>query len=236
MHDLVAVIPARAGSKGIKQKNQKKIHGKSLIAHAIDFAMSTGVLDTVIVSSDIPGLEESEDFGRMPLVFHQRSAFAASDTASDFDVLQDLRNAGFLDVAGVVVWLRPTSPIRLTEDFLKCLESGLIDRFSSIRSVSPIPEMYNPFWSRLMDESHLLTPSISGSSYEKYYQRNLLPQAFIPNCQFELVKVDEAFSQGSFYPGPVGGFETTSFGVDINSVEDLESARIKFDLSFNTSI
>ena len=82
-----------------------------------------------------------------------------------------------------------------------------------------------------MDDEGSMTPVIQDANFEKYYQRNLLPQAYIPNCHFELIAVKKAFEQKRFYPWPTGGFVTKIKGVDINDPEDLALARREFDLS-----
>ena len=233
---VIAVIPARAGSKGIKFKNKQEINNKSLVEHAVDFALSLGMFETIVVSSDIVGLPEVGGLSDKPIAWHRRSAFAAADSASDFDVLLDLREAGLLDGVAVVAWLRPTSPIRLIEDLRKCLMSDLIEKYGSVRSVTPVPEAYSPFWSGTINNEGLWMPVIKDAAFEKYYQRHLLPQAYIPNCHFELIEVDKAFEQQKFYPLPIGGFVTEIRGVDINNQSDLELARREFDLSFNYGV
>lgn len=85
----IAIIPARSGSKGLKDKNIKEINGKPLIAYAIENALATGIFQTVHVSTDSEKYAEiARSYGAdVPFL---RSEQMASDTASSWDAVKEV--------------------------------------------------------------------------------------------------------------------------------------------------
>lgn len=119
---IYAVIPARSGSKGLKDKNIKMLAGKPLIAYSINFAKKLN-LDRIFCSTD------SEKYAEIALQFGAevpflRSAEASLDTAMEQDILKDLyakfeRNK--IGLPDLIVWLRPTFVFRNQTDVQKCI-------------------------------------------------------------------------------------------------------------------
>ena len=113
----IAVIPARSGSKGLKDKNIKVMAGKPLMAYTIEAALSSGVFDEVMVSTDSEKYAEiARTYGAS--VPFMRSEETSGDKASTWDTVREVignyRKLGFeFDVAAV---LQPTSPLRTAED------------------------------------------------------------------------------------------------------------------------
>ena len=116
MEDILVVIPARGGSKGLPGKNIKMLCGKPLIAYSIDVARAITSDDNICVSTDDQHIREVvESYGlKVPFV---RPAELASDTASTNDVL--LHAIKFYEEKGKkftkVLLLQPTSPLRTVE-------------------------------------------------------------------------------------------------------------------------
>ncbi len=106
--NVVALIPARAGSKGLPGKNTLQIGGRPLIAWSISAALDSAVVDEIIVTSDDQGvLDLATDFGVRAI---QRPRHLASDHSL---VSQTIRHAiGDRQEDEVVLLLQPTSPLR----------------------------------------------------------------------------------------------------------------------------
>lgn len=109
----IAIIPARAGSKEIKNKNLKEIMGRSLVHHALYSAVSQGFFSQVILTTDIKKLMVSTD----GWVIRQRPEHLAHDDTPMSQVIHDV--LAHTDVgAETYVWLlQPTSPFRISEDY-----------------------------------------------------------------------------------------------------------------------
>lgn len=114
---VLAIIPARGGSKGLPGKNTRALYGKPLIAWSIEQARACHEIDSVIVSTDDPEIARvAASFGAaVPFL---RPGQLASDTASSIDVI--LHAIDFMAKAGssfnLVVLLEPTSPLREVSD------------------------------------------------------------------------------------------------------------------------
>ncbi|MCM1171678.1 MAG: acylneuraminate cytidylyltransferase family protein [Clostridium sp.] len=113
----IAIIPARAGSKGIKNKNIKLLNGKPLMAYTIEAALKSGVFDEVMVSTDSSDYRiiAKEAGASVPFL---RSDKNASDTASSWDMVKEVLK-GYEQMGktfDMFCLLQPTSPLRDVED------------------------------------------------------------------------------------------------------------------------
>ena len=141
---VLAIIPARGGSKGLPSKNIRKMCGKPLIAWTIEKAKKSQYLDMILVTTDSPAIASiSKKFGAyVPFL---RPAELATDQASTYDAirhalryLKENEGAEF----DYIVLLEPTSPLREDDDIDRMLEqiiSGEQD-FDSIISVGEVSE------------------------------------------------------------------------------------------------
>lgn len=119
---VLAVIPARGGSKGLPGKNIRPLCGKPLIAWTIEQAEACSLIDTIFVSTDSPEIAAvSEQYG-VPVPF-LRPAALSTDTATSVDVL--LHVLACLEVEqkyfDYIILLEPTSPLRRSEDITEAL-------------------------------------------------------------------------------------------------------------------
>lgn len=111
----LAIIPARSGSKGLRDKNIKLLAGKPLLAHTIQTAINSGMFDTVMVSTD------SEEYAKISRLFGAevpflRSEITSSDTASSWEVVAEVLE-NYKDLGkefDTFMLLQPTSPLRTT--------------------------------------------------------------------------------------------------------------------------
>ncbi len=112
---IVAMIPARGGSKGLPGKNMRTLDGKPLIYHSIKPALDCGAVGDVYFNSDDPSyLEVAEEYGAIP--FRRRPELGADNTSMK-EVLVDFvthLQAQEVDFDGVLV-LYPTYPFRTPE-------------------------------------------------------------------------------------------------------------------------
>tara|TARA_B100000787_G_C16180871_1_gene291743 strand:- start:1124 stop:1843 length:720 start_codon:yes stop_codon:yes gene_type:complete len=111
---LWAIIPARSGSKGLKNKNITSFLGKPLLAHSINFAKKLKFIDKIILSTDSIkykkiGLKYGAD---VPFL---RSKKTSQSNSMEEDVLEDLRKKllkNKKELPDYILWLRPTCPLR----------------------------------------------------------------------------------------------------------------------------
>lgn len=131
MARAVAVIPARAGSKGIPGKNHRSMAGQPLVAWVIDAALAAPSIDVVVVSTDDPKVADIAA-GRGAIV-HRRTPASATDTAPTELVLHEVAD---VFPAPVYVLLQPTSPLTSPDDVENAL-TKIDEGCDSVLSVVP---------------------------------------------------------------------------------------------------
>ena len=121
MENYVAIIPARKGSKSIKNKNLVKIKGKRLIDYTIDAAKKTKQISKIVISSDIRNLLKKNTKRE---IYMQRPKNLANDRASTesviFHILKCLRQKNIKPLN--LILLQPTSPFRDSTDIKKSIK------------------------------------------------------------------------------------------------------------------
>ncbi len=147
--EVLAVIPARAGSKSVPHKNIREIGGKPMLAHSIDHAKASSYINRVIVSTDSREYAEiAKKYGaEVPFL---RPAEYATDTALDYDVfyhaLTWLKENDHY-IPDIVVQLRPTYPIRKSADIDNMVELLLKHpEADSVRSMAKATEVPYKMW------------------------------------------------------------------------------------------
>jgi CMP-N,N'-diacetyllegionaminic acid synthase len=147
----LAIIPARGGSKGLRDKNVLPLDGKPLLAHSVEAAFSSGCFDVVHVSTD------SERYAGIARRFNAdvpflRSAETAADNASSWDVVGEVLEK--YERAGkrfdTVVLLQPTSPLRTPEDIRRAYQ--LMDERHAEAVVSVCETDHSPLWCNTLPE------------------------------------------------------------------------------------
>ena len=220
---VVAVVPARAGSKGLPGKNLMRIGGETLVEIAAKTALSCISIDKVILSSDSEEILNSIDIPEIVLV--KRSQKSASDNAVAADVILDLLDEGVLNESlgddYFVIWLQPTSPLRdsihLREAFEALNREVDADGLVSVK-VSPV----SPQLIFVPDENGLLRP-FSDSPFG--VKRQEFVPSYIPNGAIYIFKIS-TFLRDSGFPSKrlVPYVMSHDASIDIDSENDFQDA------------
>lgn len=151
MKKNLAIIPARSGSKGLKDKNIKELNGKPLIAYTIEAAINSKIFDEIMVSTD------SEEYSRIAQNYSAKVPFLRSDelstdTASSWGVVKDvLENYQKLGKKfDTVALLQPTSPLRTEKDIIAGYEKMEEKKANAIVSVCETD--HSPLWTNILPE------------------------------------------------------------------------------------
>jgi len=188
---IIALVPARSGSKGIPDKNIVSFRGKPLLAHSILQAHESELIDAVYLSTDSERYAEiGRRFGaRVPFL---RPAEIAADDSTDFEVFEHF--LGHLRATGdplpeVFVHLRPTYPTRSVAELDAAIRRFVdhLGEADSLRSVIAAPATPFKMW-RL--EGEFLEPLVPLSGVAEPYNapRQALPPIFFQNACIDIVK------------------------------------------------
>ena len=193
---IIAIIPARSGSKGLKDKNIKDLNGKPLIGYTIESATDSRVFDEIIVSTDSEKYAQiSRDYGaNVPFL---RSNQNSTDNAGSWDVVREVLSK--LDEKyDVVVLLQPTSPLRTAEHIKEAIQLFFEKNADTLCSVCETP--HPMFWCNTLDEN-LSMKDFVGEEYRK--PRQQLPKSYTINgaiyiCKTEQLQCLNLYSEKSF--------------------------------------
>lgn len=134
MNKIVAFIPARGGSKGLPNKNIKEFAGKPLIAHSIEYALHSNLIDSVVVSTDDKNISQiSKTFAAH--VINRPSKFA-TDTATTESVINHYL-ASLSNKPEIIILLQPTSPLRPKDSLDKAIKKYKEGNYDTLLSISP---------------------------------------------------------------------------------------------------
>jgi CMP-N,N'-diacetyllegionaminic acid synthase len=170
---VLAVIPARGGSKGLPGKNIKPLNGKPLIQYTLNSAKESRYIDQVVVSSeDRQILDFACHFNGV--ICDQRPVNLATDTATINEVIREYldRSPG----VDVILLLQTTSPLRTAQDIDEALELFVKRDFHPVVSVTK--SMKSPYWMYTLDQGQHLQPVIEN---RQSTNRQSLPEVFVLN-------------------------------------------------------
>lgn len=211
---VLAIIPARGGSKGVPRKNIRNLLGKPLIAWTIESGKKSKYIDKVIVSSeDSEIIEVAKCFGAdVPFI---RPKHLAQDQTPGLDtVMHALRELPEYDY---VVLLQPTSPLRLADDIDGCIEQLLNTDFPACVSVTE-PEK-SPYWMYTVKEDGLMRPLIPQKKVT--IRRQELPSVYALNGAIYVAQTKWLFKTNSFLTNETLAFiMPKSRSIDIDVEED----------------
>jgi CMP-N-acetylneuraminic acid synthetase len=198
---VLALIPARGGSKGIKMKNIKNFRGKPLIYWSIKLALDCKVVNRVIVSTDNKNIKRvAEECGAdVPFL---RPKEISGDLSPDYEFIKhclDYLKENGEDEPDIIVQLRPTYPTRKLEILNETLDIFIknLDKYDSLRTVYEMEK--SPYKMYNIEDGELkpLFKEVKGIK-EPYNQcRQLLPRTYIHNGYIDLIKTEIVEKKGS---------------------------------------
>lgn len=224
MGDILAIIPARSGSKAIRDKNIQLIAGRPLLVHSIEHALKSALISRVIVSTDSEKYAEIARVAGADVPFLRPTEFA-QDLSTDLDVF--LHALDWLQEheqyrPEMCVHLRPTYPMRNAQD-IDVLIRILQDHpdIHSVRTVVSAPKTPFKMWYR--GEDHFLTPVIQSDMHDAYnLPRQLLPPVYAQNGCIDVVRTSVILEKHSMTGEKIYGYVMDEEGIDINTLDDFE--------------
>lgn len=225
---VLAIVPARGGSKGLSRKNLADLGGQPLVAWPVIVARNTPEIDRVIVSTEDAEIASVAAIHGAEI--DERPRCLASDTAGVYDVLMELRDrlrrTG--ETAEIVVVMEPASPFRSPEIVRRCLALVAEGGFDSAATFHPCRSHPHRAW-RLRDGR--VEPFVKLAN--PWVRRQALPPAVELSGEVYVFYLDQLSTQSrSFLPGASAPVVLSSeHSIDIDSAVDLEIARSMFDAS-----
>lgn len=224
---MIALIPARAGSKRIPGKNTKRLGGHPLIAYTIHAALESGVFTRVIVSSeDVDTLRIVGGYDVVPL---RRPPAYATDNAADILWVRHALQAYSQRPEGFAI-LRPTAPFRTAETIQRAARQFLSadQTADSIRAVEPVTQHPGKMWT-WEGAGYPIRPLQDGKRADGVPWHSCptqtLPPVYVQNASLEMAYTANIEVYGTLHGRKVAPFFTTGFeGVNLDTERDWRDA------------
>ena len=213
---MIAIVPARSGSKGLPGKNIKPLSGKPLIAYTIEAALKSKHITNIIVSTDDEKIYQigldygADDTFLRPSDLAQDESLAIDNYLYTINRLNDEFN---YDINDFVV-LQPTSPLREAEDIDAAIELFINKSADSVISYT---EEHHPIsWHKYIDEDQRMESIFPESIQNRQFNRpTFYPNGAVYVFNLELIKLNKYYSEKSFaYLMP------RERSIDIDTVDD----------------
>jgi len=179
--NILAVIPARGGSKGIAKKNLRQINGKSLIEHVATCAQSLKWIDAIILSSDCDEILSHAKALNIDTPF-KRPHELAGDNVKSIDMWKHAwleSEKYYKEKFDISILLEPTSPLRAPQDLKDAIELLIKEQVYTVATVSKTPGHYTPHKTLKVSNTGLIEPYLKDGikhsirqNIPNYYHRN----------------------------------------------------------------
>lgn len=221
-NNVIAIVPARSGSKGVPDKNIKHLGGHPLLAWSIAAAKLSGI-ESVIVSTD------SEDYANIAIKYGAevpflRSKDISSDSSTCFEFMRHAMEwceENRSDLPEYWLHLRPTTPLRdpsLIQKAIRIIRES--DSIDSLRSAHEVPE--SPFKWFLKDDNNMFQGLREDLTPEKVNEpRQNFPKVFNPNGHIDIVKASHVLNSTNLHGDKMFVFVTPHTS-EIDTSDDFE--------------
>ena len=232
MSNIIAIIPARSGSKSVASKNIKQLSGHPLIAYSIAAAKLSKKISRIIVSTDSEEYcEIAQKYGaEVPFM---RPDIFSTDTSTDRDFLLHAMQ-WFLDNETTLpeywVHLRPTTPLRDAKIIDKAIDKIILDKeATSLRSAHKAPE--SPLKWFIKNKDYFMG-IIQGEDFN--LPKEYFEQVYIPDGYIDILKSSFVINNEIIHGNKMIGFESP-VSSEVDSLEEFEYIEYKIE-KFGSSL
>lgn len=222
MSCVLCTICARGGSKGVKNKNIKELHGKPLIAYTIEQAKESGLFEHIVISTDSDDIAKvAQEYGAE--VFFKRSSEMASDTAGKLDVIKDAfvrSEAYYQKQYDYLIDLDATAPLRSVDDIKNSFTQFLKDDNSNL--ITAMPSRRSPYFN-LVEVSNDGKVTLSKKLDSSIVRRQDAPKSYDMNASIYIWKRESLLDQKSLFLEKTGLYVMPEErSIDIDTELDFE--------------
>lgn len=222
---MVSVVPARSGSKSIRDKNLQIVRGHSLIGWAVTIGSKIFDCPVFIDTDSSDYAAEGESYGAIaPFLRHPD---LAKDTTSDTEAFSEFATRMAFPDETVIIHLRPTSPLRTPGVVIEAVNQfrNNIEDWSSLRSIHEMAESsYKTF--EVSPEGQLLPlGALVGDTEQSNLPRQSFPTTYIANGYVDIFKVSNIAEFGSIHGPRIHSFITKACP-EVDSQHELDLIQI----------
>ncbi|GAB5564475.1 MAG: hypothetical protein Wins2KO_15380 [Winogradskyella sp.] len=219
MNKVLAIIPARGGSKGIPLKNLTMVNGKPLIDWTINAALQAKCINDIVITSDNDDiLSHAKTF--KDVVCIQRPRNLAEDDTPTEPVIEHALLSVVIEDYSVVVLLQPTSPLRQPEDIDAAYSKFINSNATALISV--MKPQKHPLKSFKVSEEGYLDGLVNNEF--PFMARQKLPQVYYPNGAIYMIYVDTFMTNKTLLTNKTIPFEMSDYNsIDVDTIDDIKT-------------
>ncbi|WP_413682940.1 cytidylyltransferase domain-containing protein [Prochlorococcus sp. MIT 1011] len=228
---VLAVIPARGGSKGIKLKNLRKIHNTPIVVLAGEIGLKTPEIDEVVVSTDNDLIASVSKGNGIPVPF-KRPENLSGDRIGDAPVLlhalyemENIKRTTF----DIVVMLQPTSPLRKVEHVSSVIQALEKNNYDSVLTISETDTKSHPLKQLIYQDGKIKFYDERGS---KIVARQELSPVYHRNGIAYAIKKSALIKKETLISSNTGAVLVNENCISIDTEFDLEFTEYLFNASF----
>jgi CMP-N,N'-diacetyllegionaminic acid synthase len=215
---VLALIPARSGSKGLPGKNWKSFCGKPLVEWTISQALNSEIIDNVIVSTD--SVEVKDICSDYSVELEERSEELSRDDTPIADVITNILDHRVDKKYDYIILLQPTSPLRTTKHIDESLRECLKNKDAkSLVSVTQVPAWMSPEFCKKIDNQGMLRDIKKSERISN--RQEIIEKYFYPNGAIYVSRVDSYLKHRTFYQNSIIPFKMDKWqSIDIDDISD----------------
>ena len=192
---FICIIPARGGSKGLKNKNLLKINKKPLIFWPIDAAKKVKNIKKIILTSDSKNILNKAKNKKIELSL--RPKYLATDTSSTYSVIKEILIKNNIRDYKNIICLEPTSPFTNSKEIKKAIKLFLESDASSLVSIAEANQS-NPNFLFYKKKSNFINPYLKNKKY-KHLRRQDIKPTYYPEGSIYISKINDFFKNKGFF-------------------------------------
>lgn len=232
MQNILFVIPARSGSKGIKNKNITKCGDETLLRRSVKMCKSLDYSSNIFVSSDSQGYLDhiSDLIDNAPIL---RPNYLSGDLVGDIEVLTHAFNSCeeyYKKKYQCIVMVQPTCPLRKKEHLIKSIEAIIFENYDSAVTCQIVDKKYHPLKSLILNKSNNLTHFLNNSN--EIIARQQLKDTYIRNGASYALTPDQLCNKKTFFKGNSKLILTDKL-LSIDTIEELKFCEEKLNADSN---
>jgi CMP-N,N'-diacetyllegionaminic acid synthase len=213
---IIAIIPARSGSKSIKDKNIIELGGKPLIAWSIESCFRSKLISKVYVSTDSKKYAKiAKQFGPVEILLRPKKI--STDFSTDYQMIRHAIENIDYDY-DYIVHIRPTTPIRKTSELNAAIKNFINSKFTSLRSVHEMSETSY----KSVEVNRGILRSLKNLNFtidELNAPRQKFNKTYSPNGVIDIYKKNFVKKNKKLFGNKVKAFKT-SYAYEIDNKED----------------
>lgn len=198
--DILGIIPARGGSKGIPNKNTRQLNGRPLVEYTFRAAKDSKRLTRTIITTDSLAIAQLAYSHQIEVPFIRPSELSKDETVILSVIHHAIdwlaKNENYIPT--IIVLLQPTSPLRTSSHIDEAIDLLTSSNSDSVVSVTEVPGYFNPYWQFIINEGLLST--FTGENFSDLItQRQKLPLTYTRNGAIYAFWSKNLEKKGSIY-------------------------------------